>query len=335
MAYTIWVTAACNLQCKYCYEGIDKAQQNMTEQTARQVIKYIKRDFNIGNKELIINFHGGEPFLNFKIIRFLVLELKKYYQDKCSLCFTATTNATLLDEEIIQFIKNEDFGISVSIDGEKETHDTMRIYANGSGSHDLVMHNSKILLQDNPLLRISMIYTPETVGSMSKNVNYLLQEGFRCIAASFDFYSPAWSKKHVETLEKEIRKVKELLSYYTDARVSVCEKLDYCGKICKGGNHNKHIYYDGEIYPCVATGGKTDFRIGDIWHGVNEERRLELLSHTCDENVECKDCDLNGYCNTARCILINKIVTGEYTEPIPIECHYTQLLYKLWGISKV
>ena len=58
---------------------------------------------------------------------------------------------------------------------------------------------------------------------------------------------------HVETLEKEIRKVKELLSYYTDARVSVCEKLDYCGKICKGGNHNKHIYYDGEIYPCVAT----------------------------------------------------------------------------------
>lgn len=135
MAYMIWVTAACNLRCKYCYEGIEKVHQNMTKQTAMQVIRFIQKDFDSNKEEeLVINFHGGEPFLNFKIICFFVSKLKEYYQGKCSLCFTLTTNATLLNAKMILFINDEDIGISVSIDGEKETHDAMRVYADGSGN---------------------------------------------------------------------------------------------------------------------------------------------------------------------------------------------------------
>ena len=106
MVYTIWVTEACNLRCKYCYEGSEKNQLHMTLETAEQVLRFMEKDFDIENEEeLVVNFHGGEPFIGYKLIKFFVEELRKRYQHRCNLFFSATTNATLFTpDKILQFL---------------------------------------------------------------------------------------------------------------------------------------------------------------------------------------------------------------------------------------
>lgn len=332
MVYTIWVTEACNLRCKYCYEGSEKNQLHMTLETAEQVLRFMERDFDIENEEeLVVNFHGGEPFIGYKLIKFFVEELRKRYQHRCNLFFSATTNATLFTPDIIEFIQKENIEISLSIDGAKKTHDLMRVFADGSGTHDIVIKNAKLLLKYKPSLRISMVYTPITVRYLSENIEYLLNEGFECIAASLDVYDASWNEMQLEVLKMEMIKTKQILAKFPNARVSVCEKITYCGTYCKAGINNRHIYRDGIIYPCIATGGMKEFRIGDIWSGVDKDKQKKLLKENSLNNENCKDCDLLGYCSAARCTLKNKIITGSYSEPVPIECHYTQLLYRLWG----
>ena len=149
MTYTIWVTTNCNLNCKYCYEGSDKPSLNLSEETANEIIKYIVNDFkNNTDAELIINFHGGEPFLNFKAIKYIIENLKMIYKNSnISLEFLATTNMTILNNEILELIKKDIKDITISIDGTKKTQNLMRPFKNGTGSYDIVVENSRKILE--------------------------------------------------------------------------------------------------------------------------------------------------------------------------------------------
>jgi uncharacterized protein len=334
MAYTIWTTGACNLKCKYCYEGLDKPSLQMTSNIAKEALNYIIKDFDTKtDEELLINFHGGEPFLNFDIIQYFVSKLKQYYADKKQLVFTVTTNATILSKQIIDFIITENIETTVSIDGEKSTHDKMRPFINGQGSHDIVMNNALILLEKMPNLRIRMTFNSETVGQLSQNVKYLLNKGFLTIVPGIDSFDKRWDENHIEILKKEIMLMKEYLKDYPNAAIGLCEKLICCGKKCNGGVSSKHIYYNGSIYPCMITGGYKEFAIGNVFEGINIEKRDRLLEHSLYDNAVCLGCDLDAFCVGARCKIINKLKTGDYYTPAAIECHLTNLMYSINGVS--
>ena len=70
--YTIWLTTDCNLRCRYCYEGVEKKAIIMEQDLAAQVVDFICETFDDKNEELCIDFHGGEPLLNYKILALLV-----------------------------------------------------------------------------------------------------------------------------------------------------------------------------------------------------------------------------------------------------------------------
>jgi len=334
MAYTIWTTGACNLKCKYCYEGLDKPSLNMTPSVAEEALKFIIFDFDSKKDDLLlINFHGGEPFLNFKLIQYFVTKLKQYYTNKKEVVFTATTNATLLDKEIIDFIIKENIEITVSIDGEKDTHDQMRPFYNGQGSHDIVMKNTLILRDNFPDIRIRMTYNTETVEQLSRNVKYLLYKGFLTIAPGIDSFDSKWTENHMETLKNEILSIKKYLKDYPNARVGLCEKMRYCGKECNGGIKSKHIYYNGSIYPCMVTGGHEEFIIGDVFTGIDVAKRDSLLAYSMKVNTICEGCDLDIFCSGARCKIKNRLKSGHYDIPVSIECNLTNLIYSLNGVS--
>lgn len=336
MVYTIWTTGACNLRCKYCYEGINKPNQHMTSTVADEALNFIIKDFNLNNSdELILNFHGGEPFLNFDILKFFVRKLKQHYAEKCKMVLTATTNATVLDKEMLDFIMSENMDITVSLDGEKNIHDKMRPFINGQGSHDIAMKNSLILLERFPNIRVRMTFTPESVHQLSENVKYLLEQGFLTIAPGIDTFDTNWDEDHVDALEKQILIMKELLKNYPEACIGLCEKLKYCGKICKGGINSKHIYFDGSIYPCMITGGHEEFKIGTVFGGIEHNKHQTLLAHSEYNNEVCDGCDLDVFCTGARCKILNKLTTGDYDMPPNITCSMTNLLYTLNGISSL
>ena len=95
----IWLTTLCNLKCKYCYEkNIVKKHNNMTYKIAEEVLEYIEENF----KQLYkVNFHGGEPFLNFEIMKYLTENL---VSKNANIQIGFTTNGTVWNEDIKKFL---------------------------------------------------------------------------------------------------------------------------------------------------------------------------------------------------------------------------------------
>lgn len=144
------LTTGCNLGCSYCYrEDLDapKAARVMDRATALQAIDLLMRQ--AADQERVgIVFFGGEPLTRFADIRALTeaAEARALAAEK-RVDFSLTTNATLLDDAMIEFFAAHRFGIAVSIDGDEIEHDRRRITIGGKGTYKLVVANVRRLLQ--------------------------------------------------------------------------------------------------------------------------------------------------------------------------------------------
>jgi uncharacterized protein len=148
------VTNQCNLSCGYCYEyGEDRIDEPagktrfMSEETARQTVDFLL-DQSPGRRVVNLTFFGGETLLNFKVVKSTVeyarkraAELGKYVD------FSMTTNATMLTGEIINFLAENQVGVTVSIDGPKESNDRFRVFHDGKGSYDVIAPKIKELIK--------------------------------------------------------------------------------------------------------------------------------------------------------------------------------------------
>jgi uncharacterized protein len=146
-------TNQCNLACTYCYEySADKISQTegkpkfMTAEIAQASIDMLIKE-SADRPSIHVTFFGGETLLNFMMLKSTI----GYAQRKCAevgkhVEFSLTTNATLLTEEIIDFLAENKVGITISIDGDKELNDKMRIFHDGKGSYDTIVPRIKMLL---------------------------------------------------------------------------------------------------------------------------------------------------------------------------------------------
>lgn len=331
MGYSIWVTADCNLQCKYCYEGNDKPRVYMNNVTADQVVKYILSDYD-DDESLLINFHGGEPLLNMKIIEYLVKKINTDINPATEVIYSVTTNGTVLSASILNFMLDNSFEITISIDGNEETQNYLRPFKNGNKSFDVVLKNALILNQKFPNLRLRMTFNSKTTDCLASNVIFLCEQGFQTIVPIEDDFDTEWDEIHLEILEEQIKLIKAYLEKNHTKSVSLCEKLSPCTGNCSGGISSKHIFCDGKIYPCLMAGNEDNFEVGDINTGINELKLSEILETADKENPTCSGCSLINYCEGSRCKIINKLVTGNYLQPAAIQCRITSLFYQLNGI---
>jgi uncharacterized protein len=147
------VTNQCNLSCTYCYEyGEDKIVDTengkqpkfMTDETARASVDFAFRE---SGPVAHITFFGGETLLNFPVLQKTVdYARRKAAELRKTVDFSLTTNATLLRPEIIEFIADNEIGVTISIDGPREVQDRFRVFKNGDGSYDLVAPKIRELL---------------------------------------------------------------------------------------------------------------------------------------------------------------------------------------------
>lgn len=158
------ITLRCNHNCEYCQvssESADAFKYDMTEDTAKKVVKTI---FNTPSPYIKIEFQGGEPLLNWKTIVATVESAKELNKTKKKdVDFVICTNLTLIDEEMCKFIKEHNILLSTSLDGDKEIHDKCRKSRLGGSSYDLFIEKleltKKYLAQDKiaSLLTISAV----------------------------------------------------------------------------------------------------------------------------------------------------------------------------------
>lgn len=194
------VTENCNFRCLYCeYEDLyamnpNRAQRKMEWDIAKLAIDdFLDHSDAYGGLENTkgIGFYGGEPLLNLDLIKQCVRYVRKRTND--AVPFRITTNGSLLTGSTADFLAEEHFHVCVSIDGPQQIHDSCRIFADGSGTHRVVMENLYHFLDKYPNYdRLSV----NTVLTHPKN-NSAIQKFFSsnsCFSPSVsNIYSPAES----------------------------------------------------------------------------------------------------------------------------------------------
>jgi uncharacterized protein len=158
------VTNKCNLSCTYCYEyGEDRIADGpatgsarramMTPEVAAQSVDFLFASSK-SRPKLQLTFFGGETLLNFATIRAATEHAEARARESGKLVsFALTTNATLLDDAVIDFLIAHRFGVNVSIDGDAGDHDRHRRFRSGRGSFDVVRPRIERLLEQNRAVR--------------------------------------------------------------------------------------------------------------------------------------------------------------------------------------
>ena len=141
-ALCLHIAHDCNLACRYCFaeEGEYHGRRAlMSYEVGKKAL-----DFLIANsgsrRNLEVDFFGGEPLMNWKVVKDLVKygrEQEQLHNKKFR--FTLTTNGVLLNDEVMEFCNKEMANVVLSVDGRKEVHDYMRPFRKGAGSYDLIM----------------------------------------------------------------------------------------------------------------------------------------------------------------------------------------------------
>ncbi|SFY00514.1 radical SAM/SPASM domain-containing protein [Ruminococcus sp. XPD3002] len=332
LAFTIWTTSYCNFNCKYCYETENKPSNYMDRETADKVFAYIRRQAkNSDKKSLWIGFHGGEPMLNTGIIKYF---LDMFEADDEITYFTSmTTNGSVMDEDIINRISE----VSVSLDGAKESHNKNRITRNGEGTYDLIIGNIKKIMEiKNNDIRLRMVVTPDNTEDFFDNVMYAASLGFTMIVPCIDFFNKDWNDEKFRLLYDEAIRIKEYRQEnWSDKNIRIAIIDDQVKRMgdCEIGIDGFQIGVDGSLYHCMYTANDPSYSIGNIFDGIDESIAEEVNCLNRKKPEECNGCTYQPYCITQRCLILNKLTTGNYYEPSPVICKYEWLKLKLKGVN--
>jgi len=179
------VTEKCNFQCEYCvYKSSYKDKRNhglhdMPASTAIRAAEYLKQH-SLKRDKVSITFYGGEPLLNFSLIKDTVEYAEKIFKEK-RVSFSITTNASLITKEIACFLLSHDFNVLVSIDGPRDIHDSFRLGPGGEGTFNKTIGGLKVLADvfgapAKNKIGLSIVYTPPFSGDRLDRVAELWSE---------------------------------------------------------------------------------------------------------------------------------------------------------------
>lgn len=331
MIFNIWVTRKCNLKCTYCYEGLLKPEVELERSTALEIIKFIEKYAKERKESSIsINFHGGEPLIAFDTIQYIVNKINQHFKT-IKVNYGLTTNGTLLNDEIIESLSEiMPYGLSISIDGNKQIHDINRKFSNKHGSYEVIEKYLDKIVSRIPECRARATYNHSTISHLSESVIHLINKGFKTVVAVGDYYDPLWENSDEDILRREIRKLAE---YYNtlpnkkEIRINLLDKSLIRYSPCQGGITSINIDIDGKIYPCIAAVGNSKYEIGNVVKGVDINKAKSILDFEIDMHEECKECPINECCNGVRCKLKYQIISGNCLNIPPFLCVEKNAIY--------
>lgn len=250
--YTVFATDKCNLSCKYC-EHI-KTKDNLNENTFLKIFDNIRNNSVNSDFDIIkISIIGGEPFLNFNLLKFAVSTIKRV--DK-RFKLSVATNLSILTEEMYNFIlENKEFvEICISTDGIKKVHDFNR-----NNSYDTVFENYKKLQKCGVSLSSCSVIDVNFISYMFINFLHLYNIGFRQLTFLFNlndmalFYNQDNSKKVCSEIDKICSFIREVSDPFLNVRLERLSLTNNENTIAVNCQSDNNIYIDcnGQEFSCT------------------------------------------------------------------------------------
>ena len=315
------VTNQCNLSCTYCYEyGEDKIVEAktkprfMNEATAKQSVDFLFSEAG-DSPSVNLTFFGGETLMNFKMLQSALA----YARERGAALgkevnASLTTNATLLREEIIDWIVANDVGVTVSIDGAREQQDKFRVFANGMGSYDIILPNIKSLLARHRRRPVGarVTLTGQNLDVASIYTHLFEEIGFWEVG--FAPVTTSWQREYAiedEGFQRLLSGFQALAADFLDAALAgrrhgfsnVRDTLEEIHKgmskayPCGAGLGLMGVATDGDVALCHRFAGSDEHKLGSVFDGVDHARQDEFLQkHHIANKTDCATCWARPLC---------------------------------------
>ena len=344
MEITFQVTDACSLACTYCYQ-IDKGTSIMPFETATTFIDNLFEGTYKGyvSEEekpfLVLDFIGGEPFLQPKLIE----KICDYFYDKAiermspwaehSMISVCTNGVHWFEPDVQHFLNKyrNKLSVSVTIDGNKELHDACRVFPDGRPSYDLAVAAAKDWMDRGGYMGSKITIAPANIQYMNDAILHMIDLGYEEINAN-TVYEKGWTIEHAKTF---YWKLKEIADYFVENNlvndIYLSLFADYLGKPksetdldtwCGGvGNAMLAIDPDGKLYPCLRYmksslgNDQPPLSFGDVWNGIGQTpedaqwiKCLACVTRRSESSDECFYCPIAEGC--AECSAYNYQING-------------------------
>lgn len=313
----------CNLRCPYCFEAWQTKPAKIDSEKIASIVNFIEKQIVARHsKKLLLQVFGGEPFVTFDEMIELLEKVKKMSEKK-KIDYTVIiySNGTLINEENAKKLKKYNIRfIQISMDGEKDFHNTRKKLVNGKGAYDLAIKGLKILKELNlkPVIRINVIKEhPETAINLLKELKDLDLLG---IPIGFGFIRPMTNScKHYpgNTNNQELN---DLIPYLYKEAIKLGAKISLKPKTryiyCSGQADSSYVIDPNlDVYKCAGLQGNIEHRIGVL----NQEGELEKQSKVYDdwmkrnpfENKNCLKCKTLPICGGG-CGATAFVASGKY-----------------------
>ena len=334
-ALCLHVAHTCNLNCSYCFASQGKyhgERAMMSFEVGKRALDFLIENSGT-RKNLEVDFFGGEPLMNFQVVKDLVAYARSIEQEKGKrFRFTLTTNGVLVDDEVIQWANKECSNVVLSLDGRKEIHDRFRVDYAGNGSWEKIVPKFQKFVQARGGKDYYMRGTfTHNNPDFLKDIQQMLDLGFTelsmepVVCAAGD--PSALTEEDLPIVMEQYEKLAELMlerdregrpftfyHYMIDLTGGPCiyKRISGCGS----GTEYMAVTPWGDLYPCHQFVGEERFRLGNIWDGVtNTGVQGEFAACNVYAHPECRDCWARLYCSggcAANAYHATGSVTGVY-----------------------
>ena len=296
-------TNGCNLACSYCSLGKKTNFHFVRETKLIEIFRYIcnlcrRRE----KKNVTFILHGGEPTMVSPGVYKAAIDAAKREFPDMEIEISMQTNGFAISREMIDFIREYDVHIGVSMDGSKQIHDLERKSVNGEGTYDQVIQNIDRLMANGIRVSALMVLTSNAWNEGYDFIRYFAEKGI-CLKINV----------RIAPIDNILQAVLGNGHMGECAFCSTCSQNFLC------------IDHQGDIYPCGKYSDLNIFRIGNVsenkWDIFDSEMIKKLLARrTADKPEKCRKCKCNAGCNAEASI------DGDLSKP-PVLCRDYEMIF--------
>ena len=335
----LWLIVSyfCNMQCIYCLGNggnYGRTKNLMSKETAIEAINLFWKRRNKKAKKLKVTFFGGEPLTNKDLIKYCLTYINDLCEhDGIKVKYMIDTNGTLIDEEMANLFKKNDFEVIVSIDGMEEIQNINRPLVNKKNSYLEVIKGLKILLSKEIEVTARITVTKNSVYCFYKTVCELWDMGFNNIY--FDIVSSLDDEIRIGNAEMDI--LEEQLSLLTnkiycnivegknyrlldfDKKIELIHKRKIMSECSFYNGYTYIVTPEKHIYNCFWLLGRDEFMIGTLKDRIaNQKNRYQ-------EDIKCKTCWAKRICGGG-CLKKEITYAGEARDNFALYCREKRFL---------